>query len=45
MSRGLPRPNAERLVVQGFLEEVLDRIPVEGVRAKIEDEIARKLGV
>ena len=45
MSRGLPRPNAERLVVQGFLEEVLDRIPVEGVRAKIEDEIARKLGL
>ncbi len=45
MSRGIARPNAERLVVQGFLEEVLDRIPVEGVRAKLEMEIARKLGL
>jgi Fe-S cluster assembly protein SufD len=45
MSRGLSRPSAERLVVQGFLEEVLDRIPVEGVRAKLEDEIAHKIGL
>jgi Fe-S cluster assembly protein SufD len=45
MSRGLSRPSAERLVVQGFLEEVLDRIPVEAVRAKLEDEIAHKIGL
>jgi Fe-S cluster assembly scaffold protein SufB len=33
------------MVVQGFFEEVLNRIPVEGVRNKLETEIARKLGL
>jgi hypothetical protein len=33
------------MIVQGFLEEVIDRIPVEGVRSKLETEIARKLGL
>jgi Fe-S cluster assembly protein SufD len=45
MSRGIDRGNAERMVVQGFFEEVLDRIPVEGVRNKLESEIAAKLGL
>jgi Fe-S cluster assembly protein SufD len=45
MARGLSRSNAERMVVQGFFEEVLNRIPVEGVRNKLETEIARKLGL
>jgi hypothetical protein len=45
MARGIDRTNAERLVVQGFFEEVLDRIPVEGVRNKLETEIAVKLGL
>ncbi len=45
MARGIDRTNAERLVVQGFFEEVLDRIPVEGVRNKLENEIAAKLGL
>jgi Fe-S cluster assembly protein SufD len=45
MARGLSRQNAERMIVQGFFEEVLDRIPVEGVRNKLENEIARKLGL
>jgi Fe-S cluster assembly protein SufD len=45
MSRGIGRLDAERLVVQGFLEEVLDRIPIEGVRSKLEGEIASKLGL
>jgi Fe-S cluster assembly protein SufD len=45
MARGLSRTNAERMVVQGFFEEVLNRIPVEGVRTKLETEIARKLGL
>jgi Fe-S cluster assembly protein SufD len=43
MSRGIGRLDAERMIVQGFFEEVLDRIPVEGVRNKLEAEIARKL--
>lgn len=45
MSRGIDRTNAERMIVQGFFEEVLNRIPVEGVRNKLETEIARKLGL
>jgi Fe-S cluster assembly protein SufD len=45
MARGIDRTNAERMIVQGFFEEVLNRIPVEGVRNKLETEIARKLGL
>ena len=45
MARGIERENAERMIVQGFFEEVLNRIPVEGVRNKLETEIARKLGL
>jgi Fe-S cluster assembly protein SufD len=45
MARGIGRANAERMIVQGFFEEVLNRIPVEGVRNKLEAEIARKLGL
>jgi Fe-S cluster assembly protein SufD len=45
MARGIDRANAERMIVQGFFEEVLNRIPVEGVRNKLEAEIARKLGL
>jgi Fe-S cluster assembly protein SufD len=45
MARGIGRADAERMIVQGFFEEVLNRIPVEGVRNKLETEIARKLGL
>jgi len=45
MARGIDRGNAERMIVQGFFEEVIDRIPVEGVKTKLETEIARKLGL
>ncbi len=45
MTRGIDRANAERMIIQGFFEEVLNRIPVEGVRNKLEAEIARKLGL
>jgi Fe-S cluster assembly protein SufD len=32
MSRGLPRPEAERLIVRGFFESVLARVELEPVR-------------
>ncbi|HVM57214.1 MAG TPA: Fe-S cluster assembly protein SufD [Gaiellaceae bacterium] len=35
MSRGLPRPEAERLVVRGFFQDVLDRIELEPVREAV----------
>ena len=45
MSRGIPRAEAERLIVFGFFNEVLQRIPVAEVRDSvsraIEQELAR----
>jgi Fe-S cluster assembly protein SufD len=45
MSRGIPRREAERLVVFGFFGEVLDRLPmpavVEELRAAIAERITR----
>jgi len=35
MSRGLPRAEAMRLIVEGFFDPVLARVPVEGVRAEL----------
>lgn len=43
MARGLARPQAERMIVQGFLQGVLDRVPVEGVMRKLEKVISRKI--
>lgn len=44
MARGLTRPQAERMIVQGFFQEVLDRVPVESVQHKLERVIERKIG-
>ena len=35
MARGLPRPVAERLIVRGFFQDVLDRIELEPVREAV----------
>jgi Fe-S cluster assembly protein SufD len=47
MSRGIPRREAERLVVFGFFQEVLDRVDIpeirDGLVAAIEAELARGL--
>jgi Fe-S cluster assembly protein SufD len=42
-SRGIPHPVAERMLVQGFLGEVLDRIPVRQVRDVVELELAARI--
>ena len=44
MARGLSRPQAERMIVQGFFQAVLDRVPVESVVTKLEQVIERKIG-
>ncbi|MDQ3700114.1 MAG: Fe-S cluster assembly protein SufD [Chloroflexota bacterium] len=44
MSRGLPRPLAERILVQGFFEPVIERIGVEALRDRIRGAIDRKIG-
>ncbi len=43
MSRGLSREQAERLVVMGFLGEVLSRLPLGGVVEKVTRVIEEKL--
>ena len=43
MARGLTRPQAERMIVQGFFQKVLDRVPVESVVHKLEQVIMRKI--
>ena len=43
MSRGLPQERAERLVVLGFLGEVLSRLPLGGVQEKVTRAIEAKL--
>jgi Fe-S cluster assembly protein SufD len=44
-SRGIPREEAERLIVSGFFQEVLDRVKIdevrEGAERAIQDELAR----
>jgi Fe-S cluster assembly protein SufD len=42
-SRGIPRDEAERLVVTGFFQEVLDRVQLEDVRHGAELAIQEEL--
>lgn len=44
MSRGIPRATAVRMVVQGFFDPVMQRIPIEGVRERIAERILEKVG-
>jgi Fe-S cluster assembly protein SufD len=43
-SRGIPRAEAERLVVTGFFQEVLDRVTLDEVRHNAELAIQEELG-
>jgi len=44
MSRGIPRPIAEKLIVEGFFEEVLARVPLASLHQRLSGFIERKLG-
>jgi len=39
MSRGLPKSEAIHLIVSGFFDPILQRIPIEGVRAELQELI------
>ncbi|HUS61740.1 MAG TPA: SufD family Fe-S cluster assembly protein [Acidimicrobiales bacterium] len=41
--RGVPRQVAERLIVLGFFEEVIDRLPIVGLRQLVRDALAVKV--
>ncbi len=42
-SRGIPKPDAERLVVEGFFDPIMQRIPFEGVRERFHEAILEKM--
>jgi Fe-S cluster assembly protein SufD len=43
-SRGLPYDLAERLIVEGFFDPIMQRVPFEGVRTRLEESISQKMG-
>jgi Fe-S cluster assembly protein SufD len=45
MSRGIPRREAEKLVVFGFFGEVTSRIPLPGLKEKLDRAIEGKIGL
>src|SRR5215210_866620 len=45
MSRGIPRREAEKLVVFGFFGEITSRIPLKGLKDKLDRAIEGKIGL
>lgn len=43
MSRGIPKAEAERLVIHGFLAPVVNQLPIEGVKKQLSEVIERKV--
>jgi Fe-S cluster assembly protein SufD len=41
-SRGLTRVRAERLLIRGFFQEVIDRLPIEAVGGPVSEEVFRR---
>ena len=42
-TRGVPQPEARRLIVEGFFAPVIERIPLEETRDRLIDEIGKKI--
>lgn len=43
MARGIPEPEARRLIIHGFFSEVISRIPVESLREELEARVSYEL--
>lgn len=43
MSRGIPKLEAEKLIVEGFFDPIMQRIPFEGVKARFQEAIHQKM--
>ena len=43
-SRGMPYEEAKRVIVEGFFDPIVQRIPFEGVRERLEQIISEKMG-
>jgi Fe-S cluster assembly protein SufD len=44
VSRGIPRPQAERMITLGFFEPALERFPGNALRERIRTTLEAKLG-
>ena len=44
LSRGIPRETAHRLIVHGFLNEVLERLPEDAIRERLRTQLEQQLG-
>jgi Fe-S cluster assembly protein SufD len=44
LSRGIPYDQAERLIVEGFFDPIMQRIEFDGVRARFKQAILEKMG-
>ncbi len=44
-SRGIPLPEAERLMVEGFFDPIMQRIPFDGVRERFQQAIHQKMSL
>jgi Fe-S cluster assembly protein SufD len=42
-SRGISYQEAERLIVEGFFDPIMQRIPFEGVRSRFQEAITDKM--
>ena len=45
MCRGIPRADAERAIVEGFFDPIMQRIPFDGVRQRFQEAISEKMRV
>ncbi len=43
MSRGITRPQAQLMIIEGFFDELLQRVPFERVRQRLMNEIEAKI--
>jgi Fe-S cluster assembly protein SufD len=43
LSRGIPPVEARRLIVEGFFDPIMQRIPFEGVRHRFQQAIVSKM--
>jgi Fe-S cluster assembly protein SufD len=41
-SRGLSKDRAERLLIKGFFQEAIDRLPIEGLQGPVSEEVFRR---
>lgn len=45
MARGIPKPEAEKLIVEGFFDPLMQKIPLDSVRAALRRAIQTKIGM